>query len=265
MLSLKEISDKYQKPHYNAKKQNTFTTKLYSSIATPIIWLLLPTGVSANQVTVLWVILGVVACCFFTVGKYWVTLLAVALFQIHIVLDYVDGAVARHRKSSGEQSKKGIYIERIGHDFIYTVYFYCISVGAVRKGFDPIIMLSLGFLASVGYFFYNYTRRAKILCSLVYDLSKNIKMEADIAKGELVKDKRRVAYNPLKVIYLILQRWVCNPVCFPAITAVAAIFDLVYILPVFYGIIYPLMFLVSYVYQSKTNDRWVYEWIKNAD
>jgi len=154
MLTLKEIRDRYQTPRYDKKKMNHWAMrKIYSRLATPIVWLLLPTRITANQVTASWVLLGVFSCFLFTFGNYWTTILATLLIQLHMTLDYVDGPIARIRNSSTADSKRGLYIERVGHDLIYTLYFFCLSIGAIKKGFNPKFILILGFLASIGYFF----------------------------------------------------------------------------------------------------------------
>lgn len=266
MITLKEIWDKYQVPRYDAKGANYWATrKVYSRLATPIVWLLLSTRITANQVTVGWVLLGLFSCYLFTFGNYWITILAALLIQFHIVLDYIDGPIARYRNSIGQGAKgnanRGAYIERVGHDLIYTIYFYCISIGAVKRGLDPVFILSLGFLASTGYFFYKYTRRAKIFCALIYHANKNDKKNVIANEVELTK-KEVHRQNPLKKFYRDIQPlW--DPVSFTIITLTAALSDLVYILPIFYGITYPIHFVISYIYQARIKDDWVFEWVKN--
>ncbi len=266
MITLKEIRDKYQTPHYDAKRANYWATrKVYSRLATPIVWLLLSTPITANQVTVGWVLLGLFSCSLFTFGNYWTNVLAALLIQLHITMDYVDGPIARYRNAFSRGAKtdstRGAYIERVGHDFIYTIYFYCISIGAVKKGLDPTFILILGFSASIGYFFYKYTRRAKILCTLVYHANKDDKKDVIVNEVELTKKKIH-RKNPLKKFYRDIQPlW--DPVPFTIITLVAALFDLTYILPIFYGITYPVHFVISYIYQARIKDDWVFEWVKN--
>lgn len=261
MLTLKEIRDKYQTPRYDAKKMNHWATrKVYSRLATPLVWLLLPTRITANQVTAGWVVLGLFSCYLLTFGNYWATILAALLIQFHITLDYVDGPIARIRNSSSADSKRGLYIDRVGHDLIYTIYFYCISIGAVKKGLDPVFILILGFSASMGYFFYKYTRRAKIFCTLIYSANRNYKkdIERDGVESMAIKDPVR---NPLKALYRSIQP-IWDPITFTLITLVAALFDFAYALPIFYGLTYPIHFVISYVYQARIKDDWVYEWVK---
>ncbi len=267
MITLKEIWDKYQVPRYDAKKMNHWAARMvYSRIATPIVWLLLPTRVTANQITAGWVVLGVFSCLLFTVGNYWTTILAALLILLHIALDFVDGPIARYRNSMGQGTKgnpnRGAYIERVGHDLIYTIYFYCVSFGAVKRGLDPVFILSLGFLASIGYFFYKYTRRAKIFCALVYNADKDGKdtSQSDAAEAALNKKRRG---NLLRVLYRKTQS-IWDPMSFTILTLIAALFDLVYLAPMFYGLTYPVHFIISYIYQARISEDWVYDWVKKV-
>jgi len=113
MATLKELREQLQEPRYKKmKKLHVFTKYIYSQAATPIIKVLLKTSVTGNQVTIFWVSLGVFSCLLLSLGQYWVTVAAVVLLHLHLVLDYVDGPIARARKQT---SLRGIYIERVGH------------------------------------------------------------------------------------------------------------------------------------------------------
>lgn len=259
-LTLKEIRQRYQNPHYNTKKIDYWLARgIYSKLATPIVRFLFKTPVTANQVTILWVLLGLFSCFLFTFGKYWISILACVLIQIHILLDYVDGPIARFRNSSDEASQRGLYIERIGHDLIYTAYFYCIGLGAIKKGLEPRFILTLSFLASLGYFFYKYTRRAKIYCTLVYNANKGFTHKDTVRSVKSVSRYKSL----LRRLYRRTQ-YIWDPITFTFISLVASLFDLLYILPIFYGLTYPVQFIASYVYQAKIPADWVYDWLKSS-
>ena len=98
-LTLKEIRQKYQIPQYDAKNTDYWIARnVYSRLATPLIQLFLKTSITANQITVLWVILGIFSCYLFTFGKYWSSIIGCLLIQLHMLLDYVDGPVARVKR-----------------------------------------------------------------------------------------------------------------------------------------------------------------------
>lgn len=252
MLSLKEIREKYQSPWYEKKKiNNIFSRYFYTAIATVLVKFILPTKITANQITVSWVILGFLGCLLFTAGNYWVSILAVLVIQLHVVLDYVDGPIARARN---KKSFKGIYIERVGHDLIYTIYFFCIAVGSLRQGFDPALILVLGFCASTGGFFYKHTRRAKVYCALTS--KKNMPENGAALEGQAGNMKVFTKHKPSfarRIYRSSLIIW--EPVFFTAVSLVLAIFDRLYFLPIFYGLTYPLHFVLSYIYQARMLDK----------
>lgn len=74
--------------------------------------LLLPTGVSANGVTWLMIIVGWGAAAVLLWTSWWGVLIAMLLLQAQILLDCSDGEVARVR---GTSSPVGVYLDRIGH------------------------------------------------------------------------------------------------------------------------------------------------------
>lgn len=256
-LTLDEIRQRYQIPHYEAKKIDYWVSRnIYSRLATPLTWLFLKTSITANQITVLWVMLGIFSCSLFAFGKYWLSIIGCLLIQLHILLDYVDGPVARAKNLFYNNPIKGVYIERIGHDLVYTIYFYCLSMGALKRGFNHSFMLTLGFLASVGYFFYKYTRRAKIYCVLVYDKNKGYSSPQEtIQKIKSNPSLIRILYRKTQILW--------DPIAFTFITLILAIFNLIHLVPIFYGLTYPWLFFLSYVYQAKIGNDWVYQWLKN--
>ncbi|GAA2096856.1 CDP-alcohol phosphatidyltransferase family protein [Microlunatus panaciterrae] len=74
--------------------------------------LLLPTGITANAVTWLMIMVGVAAPLVLTVPGWWSAICAAVLIQLHILIDCTDGEIARWRD---QQSTTGVYIDRIGH------------------------------------------------------------------------------------------------------------------------------------------------------
>lgn len=73
---------------------------------------LLPTGVSANAVTVGMIGIGLLAPLVLLLPGWWPVLAAGLLVQLHILVDCSDGEVARWR---GQTSTSGVYLDRVGH------------------------------------------------------------------------------------------------------------------------------------------------------
>jgi len=73
---------------------------------------LVNTRISPNQLTYLMVVVGVIGGATLLVPGLAGAILAVVLFQVYLLLDCVDGEVARWRKQT---SITGVYLDRIGH------------------------------------------------------------------------------------------------------------------------------------------------------
>jgi phosphatidylglycerophosphate synthase len=73
---------------------------------------LVNTKITPNQLTYLMVVVGVLGGAALLIPGPTGAILAVVLFQIYLLLDCVDGEVARWRKQT---SITGVYLDRIGH------------------------------------------------------------------------------------------------------------------------------------------------------
>ncbi|CAA9376680.1 MAG: CDP-diacylglycerol--glycerol-3-phosphate 3-phosphatidyltransferase [uncultured Propionibacteriaceae bacterium] len=74
--------------------------------------LLLPTGISANAVTWLMIVVGFAGALVLAIPGWWPVIAAAVLIQLHILVDCSDGEVARWRN---QHSTAGVYIDRVGH------------------------------------------------------------------------------------------------------------------------------------------------------
>ncbi len=90
-----------------------WTASLYLRIFSPYLTkALLPTGISANGVTILMIFTGWLAAASLLVPGIPGALLAVILGQLQMLVDASDGEVARVRGTSGAA---GVFLDKIGH------------------------------------------------------------------------------------------------------------------------------------------------------
>ncbi|WP_344499325.1 CDP-alcohol phosphatidyltransferase family protein [Streptomyces enissocaesilis] len=73
---------------------------------------LVNTRITPNQLTYLMVVVGVLGGAALLIPGLTGAILAVILFQVYLLLDCVDGEVARWR---GQTSITGVYLDRVGH------------------------------------------------------------------------------------------------------------------------------------------------------
>ncbi|MFY9487084.1 MAG: hypothetical protein WAP35_00095 [Solirubrobacterales bacterium] len=82
--------------------------------------LLLPTGLSANQVTVGGILIGLIGAGLLAINEFWAQIAALLLLQLSFVLDFCDGEIARfEREIEGRSSGMGgAYLDWVGHYYI---------------------------------------------------------------------------------------------------------------------------------------------------
>lgn len=85
--------------------------------ALPCTWLLLHTGVTANQVTLAALVIGVLGAFFLVLPESGAFLAAALLIQFWYYLDHVDGQIARYRKTDG---LTGRFFDFLMHHIVHT-------------------------------------------------------------------------------------------------------------------------------------------------
>ena len=102
-------------------------------------------GLSANQVTVIMIIFGLIGSWMFSLQGP-IALLGFLGIQIYLLLDSVDGEVARYNKS---ESAIGIYLDRWGHYVVEGSIFIAFGFRASQGSMNGYAVLGLagGFLA----------------------------------------------------------------------------------------------------------------------
>lgn len=86
------------------------------SVAIYITWLLLHTGVTANQVTLMTVSLSLAGAVLLATPPAWLSLCGALLLLAYHLLDKVDGDVARYRRTF---SIVGVYLDEVGHGLAF--------------------------------------------------------------------------------------------------------------------------------------------------
>jgi phosphatidylglycerophosphate synthase/uncharacterized membrane protein YqjE len=112
----------------------------------PISVALLRTPLSANQLSVILVAIGLYSAWLFSVGHYWTGVLGAMLSLGASVLDGCDGEIARLKY---QESALGCWIETAGDYSYYIAIFIGLSIGAAKQTHRPIFYW-LGAVALVG-------------------------------------------------------------------------------------------------------------------
>ena len=89
-----------------------------------------PTNITPNQITIIWTIIGLIACLLFIPGRYHYSIMGALLLNFAFMMDCIGGTIARYKKVL---SDNGDYLESIGHWLIDSFLMACISFGVYNN------------------------------------------------------------------------------------------------------------------------------------
>ncbi|MEU5883200.1 CDP-alcohol phosphatidyltransferase family protein [Spirillospora sp. NPDC047279] len=132
------------------RNEEHWAGRLYMRALSPYFaWISLRLGLSPNQLTYLMMLSGVVAGLVVSLpvdGTLWTAIGGAVLIQIYLLLDCVDGEVARYLRQT---SVAGVYLDRIGH-YLSEVSLL-IGLGfAAQGGWTSGGWVELGLVAALG-------------------------------------------------------------------------------------------------------------------
>jgi phosphatidylglycerophosphate synthase len=107
---------------------------------------------SANQVTVLAILIGLVGALLLAWSDFWPLVIAILLLQLSFVLDYSDGEVARYRAvTQGVATNAGgAYVDWIGHYYVPATMTAALAYGAFTvSGRDWLLLAALVIVLSL--------------------------------------------------------------------------------------------------------------------
>ena len=140
--------------------------------------ILLKTGITPNQISVLSFFIGLSGASFFFVGEYFYLVLGAMLIHIHSVVDGCDGEVARLKL---RQTKYGGWLDSVLDRYADAAIILGLVYGYWSVSGDVTIWM-IGFFAIIGGFLNSYT-------SDKYD---SIFKNGDVAKGSKFRMGRDV-------------------------------------------------------------------------
>jgi len=179
-----------------------YGTHITRKITPYLTWLLLLTPITANQVTVLQTVVGVLGGVLLATGNSLVRLAGLLCLQIGYMLDCVDGEIARYRKS---ESVNGVYIDLIGHYYVLRFMFFGLGLGEyLRTG--RLEAAILGFVAAVFTVNVASSTRDNVVMSMlrsekdsVYDYKSLRKGGGDVARPR--RSRVRHMYDSVKHVF----------------------------------------------------------------
>ncbi len=258
MASLRELKKKYRDPRNQELHMSWVGRHVYSNLAIPITKLLLPTGITPNQVTIIGLVGGISGCASMSLGNYWSTIVGIVLFQIAYTLDYVDGTLARIR---GESSLTGYYMDKITGDLLSTILFPSLGIGCFLRTQQSAFLL-LGSAAGLGLLFTRHIFNVKILAVLETQKERAFAgLRSFTARRQITeprRDKKKGLCGFLRFL-LIKGEFSWKIPYVINFVLITAILDLLNILVVFYGLFLPMIATYIFLRQLRSDFEWVYE------
>ncbi len=136
MESIKELKKICQE--IRRETDDWYMWNVLRKISIRVTWLLLHTPITANGVTFLFILNGILICIVFLFGTKLAFFAGSLMLQFWYVLDMVDGEIARYRKQS---VATGRFFDYMAHYIVHPFFFFAIGFGLSRKYEDPSIFL----------------------------------------------------------------------------------------------------------------------------
>ena len=168
-------------------------------------WLAVRLKMTPNQVTLISFAVGLLSAYEFSKGNFWAIFIGAALLQLSIIIDCVDGELARYTR---QFSQLGAWLDAITDRIKEYLVFFALAYGAAKSGRDLWIpaMAMMLFQTFRHLSDYNFARINKIRSSYLEPLDFNLKNDAYVSV-EREKKSRWEYWSKKAVQFPIGERW----------------------------------------------------------
>lgn len=235
--SIRELKEICLPPEVIAR--GSWCTPVIRPISLYVTKCFLYTPITANQITILMLIAGVAAGTLFTFGNHWCSIAGALLLICSLLLDNVDGEVARYRKAS---SLLGIYLDRLTHHIVCPYIFIGISFG-VYANFHDIRVFIFGFSASLFFLLMLLAKLEKT--NVLHKAGNNVRKDEIISTpAEQIIERNIVGYSLLKRMgsKIIIPT---DAYIMMIVILIGAIFSWFHVILIIYGILFPCEWLLK--------------------
>lgn len=201
---------------------------------------LVKTPITPNQITFIGTLIAMVGCYSLTFGSYLYSILGVTSFHIFSFLDHVDGEVARYKKAI---SLKGEFLDGMVANLIMMLAFLSITIGAFNSHSTiPILnidtyqnyLVILAGTLSASTFLLMETSALR----LKYIICHKIRKQNYVDYGLIIN-------NNLKTLLVNIYLFFRADVNIFTLMLVFSLIGILYLIPIFYSILFPLMFILQ--------------------
>ena len=189
----------------NRANDGFFSVFFLRKISKLFTWAAVRLKMTPNQVTLISFAVGLYSAYQFSIGTFWSIFAGAVLLQLSIIIDCVDGELARYTR---QFSELGAWLDAITDRIKEYLVFFGLAYGAAKDGRDlwipAIAMMLLQTFRHISD--YNFARINKIRSSQLEPLDFEIKNDGFIAK-EYEKKTRLEYWSKKAVQFPIGERW----------------------------------------------------------
>lgn len=143
MIPRKEIIERSKRHNHD---ENAWVHPFSTRISSWFTWIFVNLGSSANQVTLLCAFTGVASALILLIDAFPFVIISFILFRLHILLDVVDGEVARYRN---QISRFGSYWDQLMHVGVYPLILMCIVISRLTNDGATVVAI-MGMAGMIG-------------------------------------------------------------------------------------------------------------------
>ena len=189
----------------NRANDGFYSVFFLRKISKPFTWLAVRLKMTPNQVTLISFGIGLLSAYEFSKGSFWSIFTGAVLLQLSIIIDCVDGELARYTR---QFSQLGAWLDAITDRIKEYLVFFALAYGATKNGHDlwiPAMGMML-FQTFRHLSDYNFARINKIRSSYLAPIDFNLKNDGFVS-GDYEKKTRLEYWAKKAVQFPIGERW----------------------------------------------------------
>jgi len=223
-----------------SKKQPLYMQLVSMKISIYITKLLLYTKISADYVTMSMMVLLIIGSIFMAFGGLWMIFIGILIIHFTIILDNVNGEVARYWKEDGII---GTFLEQVYHNLAIPLIFFGLAYGIFLKT-GLYLVLVFGFLATIfGRSIILSSIKDAVIDERFNEIEKGSKVKLHISGKSNVKGGSTKTGKSLYTTYdFIREFWV-----FPANIVHITIISVIELVNIQQGFLPPYFLLSAYL------------------
>jgi len=149
---MKTIAELKEELQGNKRKAKTWFWGHITFIHNPSIYLtyvLIKTKITANQITVIMTLCGIVGSVLLFIPNFWIKMLAFVFLYLNQILDSVDGEIARYQN---KRSLRGIYVDDLQHHFVPALMIFGMVFSIIKvTPLNPDLLLYVGIVGALAW------------------------------------------------------------------------------------------------------------------